>query len=112
MFATAFAWIVVALHLVFAAAESVGWNQMARRFGYDREATETTRVLAMNQGAYNAGLAGVLAWALVAGEQTTVVAMLVYVLAMAIVGAVTARGSILVIQGGPAAVALVLTWLA
>jgi len=64
MFVALTGWIVVALHLVFALAESVGWSQMARSFGYSREDTETTRALALNQGAYNAGVALLLAWAL------------------------------------------------
>ena len=103
------AWIVVALHIAFAAAESVGWKGMARRFGYTREQTRTTRALALNQGAYNAGLAGVLGWALVTGQQATVVAMLVYVVAMAVVGAISVRWTIFVVQGVPAVVALALT---
>lgn len=108
MLATVFAWIVVALHAVFALAESVGWDQMARRFGYSPEATETTRRLALNQGAYNAGIAAVLGWALVAGHGPTVTAMLAYVIAMAIVGAASVRWTIFVIQGIPAIVALAL----
>ena len=51
------AWIVVVLHVLFGLAESVGWDKMARQFGYNREQTETTRILATNQGAYNAGIA-------------------------------------------------------
>src|SRR5262247_3351563 len=65
MIATVFAWIVVALHLLFAAGESVGWSQMARRFGFAPDAIEHTRALALNQGAYNAGIAVLLGWALV-----------------------------------------------
>ncbi|MCA9490362.1 MAG: DUF1304 domain-containing protein [Myxococcales bacterium] len=107
--ATVTGWIVVALHVLFGLAESVGWNQMARRFGYDKEKTETTRSLALNQGAYNAGLAAVLAWALVTGQAATVVAMLAYVFAMAVVGAVSVRWTIFLIQGVPALVALGLT---
>ncbi|GAB5544199.1 MAG: DUF1304 domain-containing protein [Sandaracinaceae bacterium] len=106
MLANITAWVVVALHLVFALAESVGWSQMARRFGYSREATETTRALALNQGAYNAGLAAVLGWALVTGHDATATAMLAYVLAMAVVGGVSVRWTIFVIQGVPAALAL------
>lgn len=106
MLATIPAWTVVALHLLFGLAESVGWSGMARRFGYDREKTEITRALALNQGAYNAGLAGVLAWALVTGRTDTAIAMLVYVLLMAIVGAVSVRWSIFVVQGLPAVIAL------
>ncbi len=106
MIATVTAWIVVALHLLFGLAESVGWDQMARRFGYNKEKTEITRSLALNQGAYNAGLASVLAWALLTGQGATVVAMLVYVVAMAIVGAVSVRWTIFVVQGVPAVIAL------
>ena len=106
MLATIPAWTVVALHVLFGLAESVGWSGMARRFGYDREKTEITRALALNQGAYNAGLAGVLAWALVTGRTDTAVAMLVYVLVMAIVGAASVRWTIFVVQGVPAVIAL------
>lgn len=106
MLATIPAWTVVALHVLFGLAESVGWSGMARRFGYDREETEITRALALNQGAYNAGLAGMLAWALVTGRTDTAMAMLVYVLVMGIVGAVSVRWTIFVVQGVPAVVAL------
>jgi len=106
MLATIPAWTVVALHVLFGLAESVGWSGMARRFGYDREKTEITRALALNQGAYNAGLAGMLAWALVTGRTDTAMAMLVYVLVMGIVGAVSVRWTIFVVQGVPAVVAL------
>jgi len=107
MLATVFAWIVVGLHVLFALAESVGWTQMARRFGYSREATEHTRRLALNQGAYNLGFAGLLAWALIAAQGPTVIALLSFIIAMAVVGAVSVRWTIFVIQGGPAVVALV-----
>lgn len=106
MVATVFAWIVVALHVLFALMESVGWSKMARRFGYNREATEITRTLAMNQGAYNLGFAALLAWALVAGHGATVIALLAFITAMAVVGALTASWTILVLQGAPAIVAL------
>ncbi len=110
--ATIAASLVVLLHLVFAAAESVGWTQMAARFGYDKQKTETTRALALNQGAYNAGLACVLGWALATGQAATVIAMLIYVLVMAIVGALSVRWSIFVIQGVPALAALAAALLA
>ena len=106
MLASVTAWIVVVLHVLFGVSESVGWTQMARRFGYSREATETTRPLALNQGAYNAGVAALLAWALVTGQAATVVALLAFVVAMAIVGAASVRWTIFVIQGLPAVIAL------
>lgn len=108
MVATVFAWIVVALHVVFALMESVGWSKMARRFGYNREETATTRTLAMNQGAYNLGFAALLAWALVTTQGPTVIALLSFIIAMSVVGALTASWTILVLQGAPALVALLI----
>ncbi|MCA9609660.1 MAG: DUF1304 domain-containing protein [Myxococcales bacterium] len=106
MIAVIAAWVVVVLHFAFAFAETVGWTQMARRFGYSKEQADTTRSLALNQGFYNAGLAAVLGWALATGHSATVIAMLAYVVAMAIVGAVSVRWTIFVIQGLPALIAL------
>jgi putative membrane protein len=111
MFATVMSWIVVVLHFVFGYAESFGWSKMARRFGYTAEGTELTRRLALNQGAYNVGLACVLAWALVTGHGPTATAMLAYVVAMAVVGAASVRWTIFVIQGIPASIALAATLL-
>ena len=111
MIAVIAAWVVVALHLLFALAETVGWTQMARRFGYSKEQADTTRPLALNQGFYNAGLAAVLGWALAMGHGETVIAMLAYVVAMAVVGAVSVRWTIFVIQGVPALIALGLAFL-
>lgn len=65
-----------------------------------------TRVLALNQGADNLGVVALLAWALVAGQIPTVVAVLVFVAAMGAVGAVSMRWTLFVLQGGPAVVAL------
>lgn len=106
--ATVFSWLVVALHLLFGYMESAGWSQMARRFGYDKAQTETTRTLALNQGMYNVGLAVVLGWSLVAGHGPTTVAMLSYVVAMGLVGAATASRLIIVLQALPAGIALAL----
>lgn len=111
MLATAAAWLVVILHIVFALAESVGWNAMAKRFGYKPDAIVATKVLALNQGAYNAGFAALLAWALVSGQAATVVALLCFIIAMAIVGALTVRWTLFVAQGIPAVAALALTLL-
>ena len=107
MIAAITAWIVVVLHVVFGLAESVGWDQMARRFGYGKKETDTTRSLALNQGAYNAGVAALLGWALVTGHDATVIALLVFVIAMAVVGALSVRWTIFVLQGVPAVIALI-----
>ncbi|MCB9676303.1 MAG: DUF1304 domain-containing protein [Alphaproteobacteria bacterium] len=108
----ALAWLVVVLHLVFALAESVGWSQMARRFGYSREATEHTRSLALNQGAYNAGIAVLLGWALATGRTDAAIALLAFIVAMGVVGGLSVRWTIPVVQSVPAlgAIALLVAW--
>ena len=108
MLATAAVWLVVILHVLFAFGESVGWNAMAKRFGYRPEAIVATKVLALNQGAYNAGFAALLAWALVSSQAATVVALLSFIIAMSIVGALSVRWTLFVVQGVPALVALAL----
>ena len=111
MIAIVAAWLVVVLHVLFGLGESVGWSKMARSFGYSREKTETTRTLALNQGAYNGGVAALLAWALVTGQQPTVIAMLIFVVAMATVGALSVRWTLFVVQGIPAVLALLAAFL-
>lgn len=109
MLAAIATWVVVALHVAFALAETVGWRGMAKRFGYSREHAEVTRPLALNQGAYNAGVAALLAWAQLAAQPATVLALLVFVVAMSIVGAVSVRWTIFVAQGVPALLAIAAT---
>lgn len=100
------AWLVVLLHIAFGMAESVGWTQLATRFGYKPEAIETTRMLALNQGAYNAGIAMVLAWSLATDRTPTAIAVLLFIVAMGLVGGATARWTIVVLQSVPAAIAV------
>ena len=110
--ATALTALVALLHFGFLYMETLGWDKMARRFGQSPEATEITRPMALNQGFYNAGLASVLLWALLTGAQATVIAMLLYVIAMAVVGAASVNKRIFIIQGVPAVLALGATLLA
>lgn len=98
--------VVAGLHVVFAAAESVGWSAFARRMGYDAARIEATRALALNQGAYNLGIAAVLGWAIATDALPTVKALLVFIIAMAIVGGLSVRWTIFVVQGVPAVLAL------
>lgn len=104
--------LVAILHAGFLYMETLGWDGMARRFGQSREYAETTRSLALNQGFYNGGIAVILAWAVIAGHQPTVIAMLGYVIAMAVVGAASVNPRIFLIQGAPAVAALAVTLLA
>ena len=98
--------LVAVLHVVFAAAETVGWSGFARRMGYGPERIEATRQLAANQGAYNFGVAAMLGWSLYGGQAGAVSMLLLFIVAMSIVGATTVRWTIFLIQGVPAILAL------
>ena len=104
--------LVAVAHLGFFYLEAVLWAKPAGRriFGMKKEEAEATKVLAMNQGFYNAGVAVILAWAALAPNPPSTVALLAFVVAMGVVGGVTAKGTILLLQALPAAVALLL-WL-
>jgi len=99
---------VAFLHLVFMVMETLGWSRMGRRFGFSEEETASMRLLAANQGIYNGAVGVTLLWALASGNQPAVVAMLVFVVAVGLFGAVTVSATILVVQVLPAALALVL----
>ena len=105
--------VVAALHVVFMLLESVLWTTPTGRriFAQTPESAETTKVLALNQGIYNGGVAALLAWAALSHRQDTAVALLIFVVAMGIVGAVTAKPTILLFQAVPAAAALALALL-
>ena len=102
--------LVAVLHLLFMYMETAGWPLMGKRMGLTKEEVETTRMLAANQGAYNGGFAILLLWAIATGNDPAAIALLVFIAVMGVVGAVTAKGSILVIQTLPA-VAAIAAWL-
>ena len=105
--------VVAALHVGFMILESVLWTTPRGRriFGQTVEGAEATRVLALNQGVYNCGVAVLLAWAALTDREDTTIALLAFVIAMGVVGAVTAKPTILVVQAVPAAIALALCFL-
>src|SRR5262245_24684593 len=102
--------VVAAAHVGFMVLESVLWTTPTGRkmFGQTQETAATTRVLALNQGVYNGGVAVLLAWAALTDRVDTTGALLVFIIAMGVVGAVTAKPTILIAQAVPAAVALAL----
>jgi putative membrane protein len=83
----------------------------ARRvFGTTPEFAQASRALAANQGLYNGFLAAGLLWGLLhpdprVGTQIQIF-FLLCVLVAAIYGGMTAKRSILLVQGGPALLAL------
>jgi len=68
-------------------------------------------VLAANQGVYNGALAAALIWSVAVSDDPARMMLLVFVIAVGIYGAVSAKPTILFIQVLPAAIALTLTYL-
>lgn len=104
--------LVAALHVVFMVLESVLWTGPIGRkiFAQSVQDAQTTRVLALNQGLYNGGLAVLLLWSLWSGHRPTTMATLAYIVAMGVVGGLTAKPTILVLQALPALLAFVAVW--
>jgi putative membrane protein len=100
--------LVAALHVGFFVLESVLWTtpRVRKIFGNDAEQAQVTRVLALNQGAHNLGLAVLLLGFLLLGEGTAVAGTLLFIVAMGVVGAVSASPAILWLQAAPALAAL------
>lgn len=81
-----------------------------RAFGITAEAAKSSQALAANQGLYNGFLAAGLIWSLLPFAAPMAMSLRLFflgcVIVAAIFGAVTAKRSILFIQGGPAILAL------
>lgn len=108
--------LVAALHGYFLVLEMFLWDKPAglKAFGQSPEQARASKVLAANQGLYNGFLAAGLVWGLAqgAGGLGTKVFFLACVLVAGLYGAATASRKILFVQAVPAAIALVLLWLA
>ena len=102
--------VVALLHILFFVLESFLWTKpFGRRvFGLSAALAENTASLALNQGLYNGFLAAGLIWGLVAHEYGVKIFFLSCVVIAGIVGGLTAKRSILLIQAFPGAVALLL----
>lgn len=105
--------LVAALHVVFFVLESFLWTRPVGRriFGLTPEVAESTKSLAANQGLYNAFLAAGLMWGFLRPGECSFgikVFFLSCVVIAGIVGAITAKRSILFVQALPGAVALLL----
>lgn len=103
---------VAAQHLAFLVLEMFLWEHPVGRrvFRQSAERAAMTRVLAMNQGLYNGFLAAGLLWSLWLGAEGTRVALffLTCVIVAGLFGGATVNRRIVLIQAGPAAVAIVL----
>jgi putative membrane protein len=106
--------LVAALHLYFLYLEMVLWTTPRGRavFGTTEEQAQQSAALAKNQGLYNGFLAAALVWGIIATNDEAAFAFKVYgltcVIVAAIVGALTVSRRILVVQGVPAVVGIVL----
>lgn len=104
--------VVAFLHFAFFVLESFLWTKPfgRRTFGLTSELAEATKSLAANQGLYNAFLAAGLVWGLIARDCAFEIKIffLSCVVIAGIVGAITAKRSILFVQALPGAVTLLL----
>ncbi|WP_137936978.1 DUF1304 domain-containing protein [Chitinivorax sp. B] len=104
--------LVALEHIYILVLEMFLWTSPKGRkvFGLTPEFADASKVLAANQGLYNGFLATGLIWGLthpnVAWGDQLQLFFVVCVLVAGIYGGLTAKRSILFIQGGPAALAL------
>ncbi len=110
--------VLVALeHLYFLYLEMFAWTtpRVRRIFGTTPDFAQASKALAANQGLYNGFLAVGLIWSIVHADPVVGLQLALFflgcVIVAAIFGALTAKRSILWIQGGPALVALILSLL-
>src|SRR3984893_11864269 len=110
--------LVAALHVCFLILEMFLWTKPRglKTFHNTPEKAADSAVLAANQGLYNGFLAAGLVWGVVHGTPAFAFQIKVFFLLCVIVavvyGAVTVSRRILLVQAAPAALALILLWLA
>ncbi|WP_111412019.1 DUF1304 domain-containing protein [Billgrantia lactosivorans] len=108
--------LVAALHVYILILEMFFWDKpLGRRaFGLSADFAVQTKTLAANQGLYNGFLAAGLFWGLALGQAgfSIKVFFLLCVFVAGVYGGLTANKKILLIQAVPAALGLVLLFLA
>jgi putative membrane protein len=104
--------LVALEHVYILYLEMFAWTtpRVRRTFGTTPEFARESKALAANQGLYNGFLAAGLIWGLLhsdaaVGSQIQIF-FLICVIVAAIYGGITAKRSILLVQGGPALLAL------
>lgn len=102
--------LVALAHLGFMILEMFFWTHPVgyKVFSMTPEVAAASKVLAMNQGLYNGFLAAGLLWGLISKQINVIVFFLSCVIIAGIFGAITAKLSILFIQGLPALISLLL----
>jgi putative membrane protein len=110
--------LVALLHVYFLVLEMFLWTKPLglKTFRNSPEKAAESAVLAANQGLYNGFLAAGLAWGLIQGVPAFAFQIKVFFLLCVIIagvyGAATVSRRILYVQAAPAALALILLWLA
>lgn len=110
--------LVAALHAYFLILEMFLWDKPLglKTFRNTQEKAEITKVLAANQGLYNGFLVAGLIWGLLHGNPVFAFQIKAFFLICVIVagayGAATVSTRILLVQALPAAIALVVLFLA
>ena len=110
--------LVAALHVYFLVLEMFLWTKPLglKTFRNSPEKAQDSAVLAANQGLYNGFLAAGLIWGLIQAVPAFAFQIKVFFLLCVIVagiyGAATVSRRILFVQAAPAALALILLWLA
>jgi putative membrane protein len=110
--------LVAVLHVYFLVLEMFLWTKPLglKTFRNTPEKAQDSAVLAANQGLYNGFLAAGLIWGLLQAVPGFAFQIKVFFLLCVIVagvyGAATVSRRILVVQAAPAALALILLWLA
>jgi putative membrane protein len=101
-------------HIGFLVLEMFFWDHAVghRLFSMSAEFAAESAALAANQGLYNGFLAAGLLWALISGKRDLSYFFLSCVVIAGLFGAVTAKVSILFTQALPAAIALIVLFLA
>lgn len=105
--------LVILIHLYIVVLEMLLWKTPYGRkaFGMTAQFAEESRILAANQGLYNAFLAAGLLWGLVAGRFDVTVFFLGCIIVAGLFGGITASRRILLVQALPGAIAFTLVWL-
>jgi putative membrane protein len=110
--------LVAALHVYFLVLEMFLWTtpRGLKTFGNTPEKAQATAVLAANQGLYNGFLAAGLIWGLLHPAPAFAFQIKAFFLLCVIVagvyGAISVSRRILYVQAAPAALALIVLWLA
>jgi putative membrane protein len=100
--------IVALSHVAFLVLEMFYWNTPVgyQVFGTTPDFAAASAVLAANQGLYNGFLAAGLLWGLLSGRRDVKAFFLLCVIVAGVYGGLSAKMSILYVQGAPALAAL------